>query len=137
MLRNETRARARALQLLYACEATGRPVGDVLPGIARLVRSGPRVLDHAEALAAGVAAERERLDGHLRRATDRWRLERVAVVDRNILRLATWELLHAADVPPKVTIDEALWLAHRFGTPDSARFVNGVLDRVARDLGRL
>lgn len=136
MLRPETRARARALQLLYAADTTGRPVRDLVPGLARLTGPEPAVLDLAEAMASGVAAEREPLDRRVREAAEHWRLERLAVIDRNILRLAIWELEHR-HVPPRVAIDEALWLAHRFGTPESPRFVNGVLDRVARDLGLL
>jgi len=136
MLRVETRGRARALQLLYAWDTTGRPIDQLIPGLARITGPEPEALDRAEALAAGVAAELAELDRHLAGATERWRLERLAVIDRNILRIATFELVHDA-VPAKVAIDEALWLAHRFGTPESPGFVNGVLDRIARDLGRL
>ncbi len=136
MLRVETRGRARALQLLYAWDTTGRAIDQLVPGLARITGPEPKALDLAEALAAGVAGERSGLDAHLARATERWRLERLAVIDRNILRIATYELAHDL-VPGKVAIDEALWLAHRFGTPESPGFVNGVLDRVARDLGRL
>lgn len=136
MLRAETRARARALQLLYAWETTGREVADLVPGVARMVGPEPTVLDLAEAMAIGVVAERGRLDEQVRRATEHWRLERLAVIDRNILRLATWELSRGA-APARVVLDQALWLAHRFGTSESPRFINGVLDRVARDLGRL
>jgi len=69
-------------------------------------------------------------------AAEHWRVDRLPVVDRNILRLGVYELLQES-APPKVVIDEALWLAHRFGSPQSAAFVNGVLDAVARSLGRL
>jgi N utilization substance protein B len=136
MIRAETRGRARALQLLYAWETTGRPIGALLPGLARLVGPQLPVLDLAAALAEGVIRERSTLDGLLGAATEHWRLSRLAVLDRNILRIGAYELLHQS-VPPLVAIDQALWLAHRFGTPESPRFVNGVLDRVARDLGRL
>jgi N utilization substance protein B len=137
MLRVETRGRARALQLLYAWEATGRSVASLLPGLARLV--GPRqreALELAEALATGVAAEAESLDACLSQAAENWRLDRMSRVDRNILRIGSYELCHAT-VPPRVAIDQALWLAHRFGTPESPAFINGVLDRVARGAGRL
>jgi len=142
-LRRETRARARALQLLYAWETTGHELNSLITGIARLTGPEPTVLDQAESLARGVIAERERLDQLLATATDNWRVERLGLVDRNILRLATFELANpewrgASDcVRPKTAIDEALWLAHRFGTPQSPAFVNGVLDRIARTLGRL
>jgi N utilization substance protein B len=136
MLRAETRGRARALQLLYAWETTGRPVEALLPGLARLVGARPAVLEAAAELAAGVVRERSVVDGLIATATLHWRLGRLAVLDRNVLRIGAYELLHGA-VPPRVAIDQALWLAHRFGTPESPSFVNGVLDRVARDLGRL
>ena len=133
----ESKGRARALQLLYAGETTGR--GDAalqLPGLARLTGPEPMVMDFAEELAGGVIGDLANLDRQLQEATDNWRLERLGVVDRNLLRIAAFEL-STGKVPPKVAIDEALWLAHRFGTPQSPAFINGVLDRVARTLGRL
>lgn len=137
VLRPETRARARALQLLYAWEIDGRaPVEELLPGVARITGSPPGILIEAMALAAGVVARREEIDDAFGRAASNWRIERLALVDRNILRLGVFELMSGA-VPPKVAIDEALYLAHRFGGVQSAAFVNGVLDTVARALGRL
>ena len=137
MLRAETRARARGLQLLYAWEIDGRsPVEILTPGVGRITGTSSSILVEATRLAAGVIERREEIDRALARASDNWRLERLAVVDRNILRLGVFELL-SNEVPPKVAIDEALWLAHRFGGAQTAAFVNGVLDRVARSLGRL
>lgn len=136
-LRPESRARARALQLLYAWESGGRPSLDaLLPGVAGITHSETLVLEHAAELAGGVIARCEELDAMFGEAAEHWRVERLAVVDRNVLRLGVYELLQQA-VPPKVAIDQALWLAHRFGSPESAAFVNGVLDAVARSLGRL
>lgn len=136
-IRPESRARARALQLLYAWETDGRPrLETLLPGFAKLTRPSPGVFEHAAALATGVVDRCDTLDATYARSAEHWRLDRLAVVDRNILRLAVSELLDQK-VPPKVAIDEALWLAHRFGSPQSAAFVNGVLDAVARALGRL
>jgi N utilization substance protein B len=136
-LRAETRARARALQLLYAWETDGHPpIDSLMPGLARITRSSSSVLAEAVTLASAVLERLDAIDAALGRASDHWRLERLALVDRNILRLATSELMTGV-VPPKVAIDEALWLAHRFGGPQSPAFVNGVLDAVARSLGRL
>jgi N utilization substance protein B len=98
--------------------------------------SPPLVLVDAVALAGGVIERREAIDAAFARASENWRLERLALVDRNILRLGVYELMEGT-APPKVVIDEALWLAHRFGGPQSASFINGVLDSVARTLGRL
>lgn len=137
MLRPETRGRARALQLLYAWELQDRAgMAQVATGVARLVRPEPRVLDYAEALAGAVAAERDALDREAAEATQHWRLERLALIDRNILRIGIHEL-RGGLVPPKVAIDEAVRLAQWFGGARSPGFVNGVLDRVAHGLGVL
>ncbi len=136
-LRPETRARARALQGLYAWEADGRPAPDRLVArLDQLVTNHPEVREPAAALFLGVAAEWERLDATIAEAVEHWRLERLAVIDLNILRIGVYELLHRR-VPPKVAIDEALWLAHRFGGSQSPAFVNGVLDQIAHSLGQL
>ena len=137
MLRPETKARARALQMLYAVELGGAAgVRDAATDLARLTGPDPRVYDQAEALAEAVMAGRDELDRYAADAAEHWRLERVAVVERNILRIAIHELLRG-HVPPKVAIDEALQRAHWFGGSKAPGFVNGVLDRVARQLGRL
>lgn len=138
-IRTETRARALALQLLYAWDQTARPNGEaraVFAGVLHLVRAGPAVEQRALEMAEGVLGARERLDAALESAAEHWRLERLSVVDRNVLRLATLEL-ERGETPPKVVIDEALRLAHWFGGPRSPAFVNGILDRIARDRGRL
>ena len=137
MLRVETKSRARALQILYAWELTGRrPVPLVVSGVARLTGPEPRILDRAEELAAEVVAELAALDAELTHAAENWRMSRIATVERNILRLGIHEL-RRGDVPPKVAIDEAVRLAHWFGGARAASFVNGVLDGVAHSLGRL
>ena len=137
MLRPETRARARALQLLYAWECDGRPpLPELLARVMRLTRPVPAVQVQAADLVVRITRDCAALDAEFSRAAEHWRIERLAVVDRNILRIGTAELIDR-QVPPKVAIDEALWLAHRFGSPQSAAFVNGVLDAVARSLGVL
>jgi len=137
MLRPETRSRARALQLLYAWELQGRPPLDrVASGLARLIRPQRRVFDGAESLAGGVVGELAGLDRLVAEAAEHWRIERIGLVERNILRLGIFEL-REGQVPPKTAIDEAVTLAHWFGGPRAPGFVNGVLDRVARTLGRL
>ena len=137
MLRVETKSRARALQILYAWELQGRPsIPLVATGLARLTGPEPRILDRAEALAAGVVGEVENLDAQVANASENWRMNRIAVVELNILRLGIHELLQG-EVPPKVAIDEAVHLAHWFGDARAPGFVNGILDGVARSLGRL
>jgi len=137
MLRIETKSRARALQLLYAWELRGHaPLAQLATGLSRLTGPEPRVLDRAEALASGVVEAVESLDGEAARASENWRLSRMAVVERNILRLGILEL-RQGEVPPKVAIDEAVRLAHWFGGTRAPGFVNGVLDGIARAAGRL
>ena len=137
MLRPETKARARALQILYSWEIGGAPpVAEVATGLARLTGPDPLVFDRAEELAAAVISQRETLDRHATAAVENWRLERMAVIERNILRLGVLELMDE-NTPPKVAIDEAVQLAHWFGGARAPGFVNGVLDRVAHSLGRL
>jgi N utilization substance protein B len=138
MLRIETRTRARALQLLYAWELQGGPpVPAVASGLARLTGSRQTgVLDRAEALAEQVVNRLSALDQHAAAAADNWRLNRIATVERNILRLGIHEL-ERGEVPPKVAIDEAVRLAHWFAGARAPAFINGVLDRIARSLGRL
>lgn len=137
MLRLETRSRARALQLLYAWDLQGRPALDrVAFGVARLIGPQPKVFDAAELLAAGVVGGVAALDCLVAEAAEHWRLERIGFVERNILRLGILELQDSR-VPPKTAIDEAVTLAHWFGGVRAPSFVNGVLDRIARTLGRL
>jgi len=138
-IRAETRARALALQLLYAWDEVGAPGGDPRPLWAAICAgrgSAPRIEERALDLAERVARERPALDAVLQRAADNWRLERLAVVDRNVLRIALAELGEGS-VPVKVVIDEAIRLARWFGAGRSPSFVNGILDRVAREQGRL
>ena len=139
MIRMETKARARALQLLYAWELTGAPVvAEAATGLARLTGPEPRILDRAEALVTGVVASLDVIDRAAAVAADNWRLSRIATVERNILRLAIYELQRADPAaPPKVVIDEAVQLAHWFAGAKAPAFINGVLDRIAHSLGRL
>ncbi len=136
MRRPRTRVRARALQLLYAAELKAGPIPAAATGLVRVAGCVPRGLQEAEVLAGKVAAEREVLDDEIATAAEHWRLERLGAIERNILRLATWEL-RAETAPPKVIINEAVQLAHWFGGPKSPAFVNGVLDRVAHTMGSL
>jgi len=136
-MRVETKARARALQLLYASELQpAATVPALATGLARLTGPEGRQRDLAEELAAEVLAEAPALDRLAAEAAEHWRLERVGVIERNILRLAIHEM-RSGRVPPRVAIDEGIRLARWFAGPRAPAFVNGVLDRVARQLGLL
>jgi N utilization substance protein B len=134
-----------AVQILYGLDSHGPDWPDE-QGIAGVVAQHFALLDpqqaHGEArdlageLVRGVADERQAIDRVLLRAAANWRLERMNRVDRNVLRLAIHELKSRQDVPPRVVLNEAIEIAKGFGSNESAAFVNGVLDRVRRDLGR-
>jgi N utilization substance protein B len=137
MLRRETRIRARALQILYAWELRpGRPVRTVADALIALHGARDATWERAEALAAAVATDADALDREVVHDLAHWRLARVGLIERNILRLAVHEL-RATDVPAPVAITEGVRLARWFAGPKAPAFVNGVLDAVARRLGRL
>jgi transcription antitermination protein NusB len=121
-----TKARKRALDILHAADSLDRPVLDVLA-------ENPDAKEFTRELVSGVVEHREELDELIRRYADRWVLERMPIVDRNLLRMGIFELLHRPDIPNAATINEAVELAKLLSTEDSGRFVNGLLGRVARE----
>jgi transcription antitermination protein NusB len=136
-MRERSRARGWALQALYAWETRGNETEDavrILAELAEDMRISPQNRLFAEVLIRIVARELPRLDRLIQDQLANWRLERLSAVDRNILRLGTAELLHVDDVPPRLTVREMVRVAERYGTPESPRFVNGVLDAIARKL---
>src|SRR6185503_15614556 len=122
-------ARERALQALYQLDLAGTE-----PDWAAIEEPGEVVL-FARELVDGVQGQRERIDALIAECAEHWRLPRLSRVDLNLLRLATFELLARPEIPPSVTINEAIEIARRYGSEDSASFVNGVLDHVAATLG--
>jgi len=136
-MRVETRGRARALQALYAWEMRG---SKDLMKLAAEVWDDLAVSDDerkfATALVRAVAANSEKLDRDLSDGTTNWRLERLGAIERSVLRLGAGEL-GSGQTPPRVVIKEAVRLAERFGSEESARFVNGVLDAYARKTGMI
>lgn len=123
-----TLSRSHALQLLFQAEATGRTVADVLED-GYVVTDGP-IDDFAESLARGTDATLEDIDAVLEHESRNWSVSRMPATDRNLLRLALYEILEAGEVDVAISIDECVELARAFGTPDSPRFVNGVLGRL-------
>jgi transcription antitermination factor NusB len=128
---SRSQCREWALQFLYQADFVGGRSPEELAGFwAHFHPEGPGVPAYLRALVAGVAAHQEELDALIARHSEHWRLERMTVVDRNLLRLAAYELLYEAKIPPKVVINEAVELAKQFGSEDSGAFVNGILDQI-------
>jgi N utilization substance protein B len=129
-----TKARECAFQILYQWEISGEPISRVME-LFWQVRSGtPAMRAMAERLAAGTRGQVGDLDKAIAEAAANWRLDRIAPVDRTILRLGAYELAAEPQTPAAVVLDEAVELAKRFGEADSPAFVNGVLDAVRRRL---
>ena len=125
-----TRGREIALQVLYQLDQNPDfPPDEVRQFIERRLRD-PALRAFADAAVVGVRKDLPLIDGMIGRVAENWSLERMAAIDRNILRLGAFELIHCPDVPPKVVINEALELAKRYSTAQSSRFVNGILDRL-------
>jgi N utilization substance protein B len=140
------RAREVVLQALYDADLAGVQPRQALRGLWSALLEDDGSLGEAgigederrfaTTLIQGVEEQGPRIDGLIEEASLNWRLVRMPVVDRNILRLACFELVGCPEIPVSVTINEAVELAKRFGGDDSRAFVNGILDRVAHDLGR-
>jgi N utilization substance protein B len=123
------KARLRALDVLF--EAEQRDLDPMVVLKAKIERGNPPVGEYAVTLVEGVQAQRVRIDEILSTYSMGWTLERMPAVDRNLLRIATWELLHADDVPDHVAISEAVEMAQELSTDESPRFVNGLLGRIS------
>jgi len=130
-----TKARKRALDALYAAELTGRAAQVLLAEtLASVVdrQNQEAIFDYAEALVSGFEANRASIDAQLVALSDGWSLERMPAIDRNLLRLGAWEIMHNPDVPNEVAISEAVALASEYSTDDSPKFINGVLARLGK-----
>jgi N utilization substance protein B len=123
-----SKARKRALDILFESEQRGIDAVELLGQ--RLTAAAPPVNEHTVSLVQGVAEHRARIDEILTTYAEGWSLERMPAVDRNLLRIGSFELLWAQDVPDAVAINEAVTLAHELSTDESPRFVNGLLGRI-------
>ena len=129
------KAREVALQFLYQLDLNGDD--DPIPHDEEFWARHPvddETRAFADARVRGVKGNQAKIDHAISQFAEHWDLERMAVVDRNILRLAVYELLWTAEVPPKVAINEAIEIAKKFGTKESSRFINGLLDRIHKEL---
>ncbi len=129
-MRRRTKARECTLKILYQIDITTDVYADVLKNFFKNKRVEKSVREFATQLIRGTMENISVIDKTISRYADNWRIKRMAVVDRNILRLATYELLFLEDIPPKVSINEAVEIAKKYGDVDSGKFINGILDKI-------
>ena len=128
--------REAAVQYLFHRDLNAGDVPEVREAFWDLREASKNTREFAEKIIEGVLAHQTEIDERIKKYTANYELNRIAAVDRNILRVAVYEMLHCLDVPPVVSINEGIEIAKRFGSEESGRFVNGVLDRIRHDLPR-
>jgi transcription antitermination factor NusB len=133
-VRKRTRAREIALQGLYQLDMQGpAAAGQVQVFVRERAGPDPDLHGFASRLLRGTSERTEEIDGIIRQAAENWNLERMACIDRNIMRMAIYEMLYEPDIPAKVSINEAIEMGKRFSTGQSGAFINGILDRIRRE----
>ncbi len=129
-MRKRTQAREYALQILYQIDVRKDPEDKILVDFWKNIETEPEVSDFAAKIVIGTIRNKKKIDEMITKYASNWKLSRMAVIDRNVLRLAAYELLFCEDIPPKVSINEAVDLAKKFGDTESGKFVNGILDKI-------
>ena len=122
------------MQILYALDLNPAPTGDFLKVFWEMNETKPEIEEYASVLVKGTLAIQEKIDSLISAHSSHWKIDRMPATDRNILRIGTYELLEEQTVPPKAVINEAIEIAKKFGTTDSATFINGVLDSIHQEL---
>lgn len=136
-MRRRTKARECALQVLYQVDITGDSAEGAIKDFWETKgKFEDAVKDFARTLVMGTLEKLVKIDKVISSYATNWQLDRMAKVDRNILRLGTFELLFVADIPDKVSINEAVEMAKKFGDQESSKFVNGVLDKISKEEGK-
>ena len=130
-MKKRTRGRELALQFLYQLDLLGEEVLGTLSEFLRSEERDAETCRYARKIVEGAYEHRIGIDAEIQGVAQNWQISRMAVIDRNVLRLAAYELMHCDDIPPKVAINEAIELAKSFGSDSAARFVNGVLGALA------
>ena len=132
-MRNRTKARECALKILYSADIRkDSPEECAYLFWENHPKLNGNIKEFANILIEGFAKNKERVDSVISKYAKNWQIQRMATIDRNVLRLAAYELLFAEDVPPKVAINEAIEMAKKYGDKDSGKFVNGVLDKISK-----
>ncbi|MDD5424417.1 MAG: transcription antitermination factor NusB [Candidatus Omnitrophica bacterium] len=132
-MRKRTQARECALQILYQADLRKETAEKLFLDYWRDSDAGSEVSDFASSLVLGTLKNIKKIDDTITGYASNWKLSRMAVIDRNVLRLATYELLFCDDIPQKVSINEAVDLAKKFGDMESGKFVNGILDKISKE----
>jgi len=135
-LRRRRKSREFALQALYQLNISKQDATALLAQFQEHFLPDGEADEFLRRLVLGVLEHCKELDRLIERYSENWRLDRIDVIDRNILRMALFELLYCEDIPPKVTINEAIDLGKRYGSEDSGSFINGILDRIQNEIVR-
>lgn len=130
-MRKRTQSREYALKILYQAELTRRKIHLAAEKFWSEFESiDEHVQSFSNRITNGIEENLEKIDSKISEHATNWQLKRMAVIDRNVLRIGTFELIYASDIPPKVTINEAVELAKKYGDLESSKFVNGILDKI-------
>ena len=132
-----SKSREIALQVLYQIDMSDGDAEEIFNLFWHHFTPSEALKDFAQLIVKGVHHHREEIDAIIEHYSEHWRLKRMTIVDRNILRLAIFELMFCDDIPPKVVLNEAVELGKKFGSDKSGPFVNGILDKVAHRIARL
>ena len=130
------RSREFALQVLYQLDVTKEDAAKILSQFRNHFPQHEESNGFAELIVLGVLDHAREIDQLIERYSENWRLDRMSMIDRNILRMAIFELIYCEDIPPKVTLNEAIELGKRYGSEDSGSFINGILDRIQNEAVR-
>ncbi len=130
-MRKRTQAREHALKILYQAEMTRRSIDLTSRQFwGEMDSIDANIQSFAQRLSSGIEGKIQEIDEKISQYAANWQLKRMAVIDRNVLRIGVYELLYTEDIPPKVTINEAVELAKKYGDMESGKFVNGILDKI-------
>ena len=130
-MRRRTKARECALKILYAVDITKNEPKDCIENFwDNRDTVNVEIKKFADYLVMGTCKNNDLIDNLISKSATNWQIQRMATIDRNVIRMATFELLFAEDIPPKVSINEAIEIAKKYGDKDSSKFVNGVLDKI-------
>lgn len=130
-MRRRTLAREHALKILYQFDIIKRPMEDVVGSYWQAEETKDReIIAYANLLAQGVSSHIKDIDLKISDYATNWQIKRMAIIDRNVMRIGLYELQHTTDIPPKVAINEAVELAKKYGDLESSKFVNGILDKI-------